>query len=187
VEGGHYLIYHHANNAACNPPSLCAEGGGPFANNLKFVYVENKIMHTMLLKEKSTALGEGFITALLAQDFTALETLLQPQVRFRALTPRRVCEAQTADEATAWFRLWFGDLDEIQVQQTASSQVFDRLHLNYRLRVHDVINGWRLIEQHAYAGVQDNHIADMWLICTGFRPDPTPDACSLPNPNPHTP
>jgi hypothetical protein len=140
-------------------------------------------MNTMLLEEKSIALGENLITALLAQDFNTLETLLQPQVRFRALTPRRVCEGQTADEASAWFRLWFGDLDEIQVQHSASDRVFDRLHLSYRLRVHDVLNGWRLIEQHAYASVQEGQIADMWLICTGFRPDPTPDHCSLPIPS----
>lgn len=126
-------------------------------------------MSEVILQEKTIALGERFIAALVAQDFDRLETLFGPQVRFRALLPR-MCEGKTAGEATDWLRRWFGDADELQVLQSTAAPVFDRLYLSYRLRVHDVINGWRVIEQHAYGDVQDDHIAYMWLLCSGFRP-----------------
>jgi len=128
-------------------------------------------MREVILQEKSTALCKDFIAALTAQDFETLERLFQPQLRFRALVPHRICEGQTAGEATDWLQRWFGDADEFQMLQSAVAQVFDRLYLSYRLRVHDVIHGWRVIEQHAYLDVQGNHIADLWLLCSGFRPD----------------
>jgi hypothetical protein len=128
-------------------------------------------MPEVILEKKTVALGEDFIAALVAQDFDHLETLFGPQVRFRALLPPRIGEGKTAGEATDWLRRWFGDADELQVLQSTTEEVFDRLYLSYRLRVHDVINGWRVIEQQAYGDVREGHIADMWLLCSGFRPD----------------
>ena len=115
--------------------------------------------------------GQSFLESLAAQDFDRLETLFTPQVRFRALVPPGVREGQTAGEATSWLRRWFGDADDLQVLQAAADLVFDRLYLCYRLRSHDTANGWRVVEQQAYCDVQDGCIADMWLLCSGFRPD----------------
>jgi hypothetical protein len=121
--------------------------------------------------ESLETLGQAYITALTTQDLESLKTLFGPHLRFRALVPRRLCEGQTAVEAIDWLRRWFGEADEVEVLQSSVAQVFDRLNLSYRLRVHDVINGWRVIEQYAYGDVQDNHIVDLWLLCSGFRPD----------------
>lgn len=115
--------------------------------------------------------GQSFLESLAAQDFDRLETLFTPQVRFRALVPPGMREGQTAREATSWLRRWFGDADDLQVLQSAADLVFDRLYLCYRLRSHDTANGWRVVEQQAYCIVQDGCIADMWLLCSGFRPD----------------
>jgi len=129
-------------------------------------------MSDVMVNEKATAVGQSFFESLAAQDFDRLEALFAPQVRFRALLPRRTCEEKTAEAATGWLRRWFGEADTLQVLQSTADQVFDRLHLAYRFRLHDTANGWRVIEQHAYCDVQDDHIADMWLLCSGFRPDP---------------
>lgn len=118
-----------------------------------------------------SVLGDQFITALGEQAFDRLQAIFGPQVRFRALVPSRLCEGSSAGEAVSWLRRWFGDADDIRVLQSSASRVFDRLHMSYRLRVHDVINGWRVIEQQAYCSVQDGQITDLWLICSGFRPD----------------
>ncbi len=128
-------------------------------------------MNTVIFQEEAKAIGKSFIASLAAQDFQHIESIFEPQVRFRALVPARLCEGNTASEAIDWLRRWFGDADEIRVLQSVASQVFDRLRLNYRLRVHDVLNGWRVIEQQAYGNVQGGQIADLWLICSGFRPD----------------
>ena len=129
-------------------------------------------MNTKIIQEEAEAIGESFIVSLALQDFSQIESIFDPQVRFRALVPARLCEGKTAGEATGWLRRWFGDADEILVLQSDANQVFDRLHLNYRFRVHDVINGWRVIEQQAYGSLQDGQVADLWLVCSGFRPDP---------------
>ena len=125
-------------------------------------------MNATATQETTTTLGERFITALSAQAFDQLQAIFEPQTRFRALVPARLCEGSSAGEAVAWLRRWFGDADEIQVLQSSATRVFDRLRMNYRLRVHDVINGWRVIEQQAYSKVQNGHITDLWLVCSGF-------------------
>ena len=119
--------------------------------------------------EEILTIGQQFIDALIKQDFNHFRMLFSPQIRFRALVPRRICEGKSADEAIDWLHRWFGDADEIQVQRFNSEKVFDRLYLTYRLSVHDVINGWRVIEQQMYGTVQNNLISDLWLICTGFH------------------
>jgi tRNA 2-thiouridine synthesizing protein A len=37
--------------------------------------------------------------------------------------------------------------------------------------LHNAASNWEIIEQHAYYDVQDDHIVDIWLICSGFHPD----------------
>ena len=128
-------------------------------------------MSEIIITKSLETLGQAYITALTTQKLESLKTIFGQQLRFRALVPRRLCEGQSTDEAIEWLRRWFGEADEIQVLQSSAAQVFDRLYLNYRLRVHDVINGWRVIEQHAYLIVQDGQIVDMWLLCSGFRPE----------------
>jgi hypothetical protein len=133
------------------------------------------------------AVGDSFVHALAAQDFDALQAIFLPVVRFRALVPSGERFGQTATEAAGWLRRWFGSADTLEVMQSACTPVFDRLYLNYRMRVHDE-KGWHVIEQHAYCVLQGDQIADMWLICSGFRPDAGPavefrmDAYSEPTP-----
>ena len=121
--------------------------------------------------EKINGVGQSFLAALAAQDFERLETIFAPQVRFRALLPPRTCEERTATAAAGWLQRWFGGADTLQVLQATADPVFDRLHLHYRLRTHDAANGWRVIEQQAYGEVRNGRIADLWLLCSGFRPD----------------
>jgi TusA-related sulfurtransferase len=130
---------------------------------------------------QEVAVGRFFVEALAAQDFQRIEALFAPQARFRGLLPSRTCEENTAGAATGWLRHWFAEADTIEVLQSTADKVFDRLYLNYRLRTHKPAQGWRLIEQQAYCSVQDGHIADMWLLCSGFRPDPQMSAQMAPS------
>jgi len=139
-------------------------------------------MSDVMVNEKAIAVGQSFLEALAAQDFDRLAALFAPRVRFRALLPPETCEEKSPEAATGQLRDWFGEADTLQVLQSTADQVFDRLHLAYRLRSHDAANGWQVIEQHAYCDVQNDHIADMWLLCSGFRPDP---GMRAPTPLPH--
>src|SRR5688572_16696813 len=129
-------------------------------------------MNEFLVDKKMIALGQLFLDSLATQDFERLEALFAPQVRFRALLPSGTCEEKTAEAATGWLRRWFGQADTLQVLQSGVTQVCDRLSLSCRLRLHETPAGWQIVEQHAYCEVQDGHIIDIWLLCSGFRPEP---------------
>src|SRR6266576_2527027 len=53
--------------------------------------------------------GATFAQALAAHDFDTLRALLDPEVEFGALTPRRTWEARGDDETVSLFRGWFDE------------------------------------------------------------------------------
>ena len=118
------------------------------------------------------AVGEAFLQALVSRDFATLEALFLPEVRFRSLVPSGERFGQTAAEATGWLKRWFGGADSLEVLQSSVAMMIDRLYLSYRLRVHDE-DGWTIIEQHGFCTVKEGKIANMALVCSGFRPDPS--------------
>jgi TusA-related sulfurtransferase len=125
----------------------------------------------VILEDQAIALGESFLTALASRDFDRLKACFHSQVSFRALVPRGVREGADAQEATGWLRRWFGDADEFQVLMSSAERVADRLHLAYRIRLHDD-RGWQVIEQQAYCTASLGLIETMHLVCSGFRPHP---------------
>jgi TusA-related sulfurtransferase len=126
-------------------------------------------------RDLSINLGKSFVNALTVQDFEGLKNLFQTTVRFRAVTPSKAIHEKTNIKAMAWFQDWFGDCDTLQIMQSTVESAFDWLYLAYRLRIHSPEDGWQVIEQHAYCAVQNEQIADMWLLCSGFRREPEGD------------
>jgi len=114
-------------------------------------------------------LADTFLTALSVQDFDQLTGCFSPDVRFRALVPPGVREAADAGEAIGWLRRWFGDAADLTLLASEANFVADRLHLAYRFHLRKA-DGWQVIEQHAYCTVEDGGIADMAILCSGFRP-----------------
>ena len=53
--------------------------------------------------------GPAFAHALAARDFDKLQSLLDPEVEFRALTPRRNWEANGDSPTVDLFRNWFDE------------------------------------------------------------------------------
>jgi hypothetical protein len=96
-------------------------------------------------------LGECFARALAAQDGAALRALLDDQVDFQALTPRRHWQATGAAEVVDDIILgtWFGAGVRIDALESVSSGVLpDRLRISYLLRVRNG-DGEHLVEQQA--------------------------------------
>ena len=122
--------------------------------------------------------GERFLAAFDTQDFEQVQACFHPQVQFRALIPPGVCEAADAPGAAAHLRDWFGGADHLEILNAEVGANGDRLHLAYRLRVHDV-DGWQLFEQQTYCRVQDRQIAAMDLLCSGPQPDPAASGGNL--------
>lgn len=120
---------------------------------------------------QTTTLGQQYAHALADKDAARLGELLRPDIDFRALTPNRVWNAATRDDALAiLLRNWFEDTDEIRsVESIESGVVADRERVGYRFRVENP-EGRFLVEQQAYLAEQNGGIAWMRVMCSGYRP-----------------
>jgi hypothetical protein len=114
--------------------------------------------------------GPAFAQALAARDFDKLQSLLDPDVEFRALTPRRTWEADGDSPTVDLFRKWFDDATVIeQVDEVDTHAVADRQHLVYRFSGHDE-GGPFVIEQQVYFTERGGRMNWMRMMCSGFRP-----------------
>ena len=120
----------------------------------------------------SMQIGERFARAIAAKDAPALLGLLAPEVDFRAMTPVRFWESNSAVEVVddVVFGKWFEPTDVIEsIEGIENDVVMDRERVGYRFRVTNA-DGAFVVEQQAYLGVQDDRIAWLRIMCTGYRP-----------------
>lgn len=120
----------------------------------------------------NTGIGERFARAVAAKDAPALLGLLAPEVDFRAMTPSRFWESNSAVEVVDDVVLgkWFEPTDVIEsIEGIEHDVVIDRERVGYRFRVTNA-DGAFVVEQQAYLGVQDDRIAWLRIMCSGYRP-----------------
>ena len=115
--------------------------------------------------------GERFAQALASKDRPALLGLLGAEIDFRALTPKRFWEADSAEVLVDDIVLgtWFDANDHIEaLEEVQTGSVADRDRVSYRLRIVNP-DGVFLVEQQAYFGVDDDRINWLRIMCSGFR------------------
>jgi hypothetical protein len=124
--------------------------------------------------------GARFVQALAAKDTPGLLSVLASDVTFRGLTPRRLWEAGSAQDAVRdVLYQWFEPSDVVErVEAVEEGTVLpegkgaDRRRVTYRLRVRNP-QGLFLVEQVAYLDEDvDGRIRRMHVLCAGFRPVP---------------
>jgi hypothetical protein len=114
--------------------------------------------------------GPAFAQALAVRDFEKLQSLLDPEIEFRALTPRRTWEADGDGPTVDLFRRWFDEATAIDhVDRVETHTVGDRRHLVYRFSGHDD-GGSFVVEQQIYFTEREGRIDWMRMMCSGFRP-----------------
>jgi ketosteroid isomerase-like protein len=117
------------------------------------------------------SIGEQFARAFAAKDGGALRDLLAPDVDFRALTPNKFWEANTAAEVIDDVILghWLEPTDHVDALESVDHDVVvDRERVGYRLRGTNN-DGPFVLEQQAYFTVADGRIAWLRIMCSGFR------------------
>lgn len=117
-------------------------------------------------------IGERFARAIAGKDAPALLGLLAPHIDFRAMTPNRFWEANSAVEVVndVIFRYWFEPADRIDaIERIEHGAVGDRERVGYRFRVTNA-DGQFTVEQQAYLGVQGNAINWLRIMCSGYLP-----------------
>ncbi len=115
-------------------------------------------------------IGTRFVQTLSGRNWSALQELFQPSVKFRALVPPGLREASGGIEVSGHFRQWFGKADALELIDFAVEPVADRLRIAYRLRLHE--DRWYKVEQQTFCVVAEDRIEKMDLLCSGFRPEP---------------
>jgi TusA-related sulfurtransferase len=129
------------------------------------------VAHRAAASRSASSLGEQFVAALADRDSKRLEACFQSQARLRALVPPGPQEHRGAQVIARVFTAWFGDADTIQVLDSTSELLADRLHLRYRFREAYKDGDSELIEQDAFCIVDEGRILAMDLVCSGHRPE----------------
>ncbi len=111
---------------------------------------------------------ERLIETLVGGDYAGLERRLAPAIEFRGLAPGRLWTADSAKDAAAVFRTWFGELAGLKLLDFAVDQVQDRWRLGYRLSGEEDGQPF-VVEQQAYCELGGGLVTWMHLVCSGFR------------------
>jgi hypothetical protein len=116
----------------------------------------------------------SLLEGLAAQDFGQFGAALAADARLRALLPPGLREWTGAQVIADRFEGWFGHTQDFDLVEATVGEVGGRLHLHWRLRLRAerLGTGWFTIEQQAYADTDnDGRIAQIDLLCTGYRPE----------------
>jgi hypothetical protein len=118
-------------------------------------------------------IGKGFVRALEHQAWEELAFFFDTAVQFRALIPGGLRVADNREAAAKYLRKWFGDADQLILLSSEVQRMHDRLHISYHIREHE--DQWYIVEQQAYCTIRDGRITEMDLLCSGFRPEVSPE------------
>ncbi|HEV3070220.1 MAG TPA: nuclear transport factor 2 family protein [Solirubrobacteraceae bacterium] len=114
---------------------------------------------------------DGFLDAILARDFQRARGFLHPEIDFRAMTPKRVWEADSPAAVEEVLRAWFEhpERNVERVDPTDPVSVGDSLRVGWR--VHGTgADGPFIFEQQAYVREDDGQIVWLRVMCSGPRP-----------------
>jgi len=115
------------------------------------------------------SLDSELVKAVAAQDELALQACFAADVQFRALTPPGLRERTGAAETASLILAWFADSTELDLIDTHTEEVGDRLHISYKFEGVEEGEPY-VVEHHLYCSVGDRVIERADLLCSGFRP-----------------
>ena len=115
------------------------------------------------------SLGSELVEAVAAQDESALQACFAADVQFRALTPPGLRERTGAAETASLISAWFADSTELDLIDTHTDEVGDKLHISYRFEGVEEGEPF-VVEQHLYCRIGDGRIERADLLCSGFLP-----------------
>ena len=107
--------------------------------------------------------------AVAAQDESAIAACFTRGVEFRALVPPGLRERTGAKDAAALVAGWFVDSTELNLVESQTEEVGDRLHVTYRFEGVEDGEAY-VVEQQLYCMLAGGAIERADLLCSGFRP-----------------
>jgi hypothetical protein len=122
----------------------------------------------MLLAVPETV-GRRLVEAIAAQDAAGIATCFAADAELRALTPRGLRERAGALETASMIAGWFADSTELDLVESETHEVGDRVHVAYRFEGVEEGHPY-VVEQRLYGTVRDGKLERADLLCSGFRP-----------------
>jgi hypothetical protein len=114
-------------------------------------------------------LSEQLVAGIAAQDETAIADCFSEGAEFRALSPPGLRERSGSADAAALIAAWFGDATVLDLVETQTAEIGDRLHISYRFSGVEDGDSF-IVEQHLFCVVRGGKIERADLLCSGFRP-----------------
>ncbi len=114
--------------------------------------------------------AERFLEALSRADWDAIEGLLAPDVRLRALVPSTLREEDGPAAVVGRFRFWWAAIADLRLLDSGLEPIADQVRVQYRLAGTDPDDGPIVVEQQCYFTVVDGSIAKINSVCSGFQP-----------------
>ena len=114
--------------------------------------------------------GAQLTAAIAAQDESAIAACFADDVELRALIPPGLRERTGASDSAALVASWFADSTELDLVDSSTSELSDRVHISYR--VEGVEEGEPyIVEHHLYCTLDERGLIERAdLLCSGFRP-----------------
>ena len=121
------------------------------------------------MQASGVSVGDRFVHSLLAKDWTGVETVIDPVVDFRGLTPGSAWQATSAKSLTeSVFQVWFEPNDDIyEIVAISEDAITTRSRIAYRFRLRNE-GGDFICEQTAYYDEVEGKIAKLRILCSGF-------------------
>ena len=121
--------------------------------------------------QQQSAVGRDFVEAFAAKDFDRIHELVDPDIDFRGLTPKRSWEASGPSELiSVILKQWLEDTDHVdELVDVETDEFADRHRIAYAIRGHNE-DGPFQFQQQAYFTESDGRIDWMRVVCSGFRP-----------------
>jgi ketosteroid isomerase-like protein len=113
--------------------------------------------------------GQRLVEAISAQDEAAIAACFTPETELAALIPRGLRERSGAQDTAATIAAWFADSTELELVESRTEEVGDRLRISYRFEGVEEGEPY-VVEQHLVCTVADGKIERAHLLCSGFRP-----------------
>ncbi len=112
-----------------------------------------------------------FVDAILARDFSRARDLLHPAIDFRAMTPKRVWEADDPAGVEKVLRAWFEhpERDVERVEPTEPDSIADTTRVGWRVHGSGT-DGPFVYEQQAYLREDGGQVIWLRVMCSGPRP-----------------
>jgi ketosteroid isomerase-like protein len=123
-------------------------------------------MATQTRTEDALEVGRGFAEAYARADYAGVEALLDPNVRYREITPSRVLEASGPAAILDEEREFLDRYDLHETLELAIARVGDRVGARTRWRLHRD-EQVEVVEWFEYMTVQDGRIVKLDAVCSG--------------------